>query len=372
MINNTKDLRRLSIEDANRILSHHNNFKEILDFRDAFTNWKQSTENENNNLVMSPQNLHRVCNPVSLKDFLFESAKGRMLCGIFNKEKEIDSLQKKSLIRLTVDYILRNIPGFPNDLPHDREYKTAANQLISAFPNVFTSDELLGVKYNNEEEGVERTRGKMQQRVYDMVKYSKKKERRMGGTDQYDNLVPENTADTQETLEKSANNVTDDSELNEEDEIDMVCNVDEEDPLKLSLNFVKTQKGPEVKVLSEWKNCFSIRKDMVFEEFPALSLSFGYKLILSDFEEIYPGKVIEFRVQFNAMKKKSMHKYNLEITDKVGRERIIFLESASDEKVQNLLYFSILPFLFPPKATKATNMKRTSVSGAADLFILSC
>lgn len=92
-------------------------------------------------------------------------------------------------------------------------------------------------------------------------------------------------------------------------------------------------------------------------------------MILYDFDKLYPGKSDDFKKNFENYKQKMMRQFNVEISNKIGRERIKYLEGDVDSNTENLLYLSLLPFLFKPKAKKSTNMKKPTILGAADMFI---
>lgn len=80
-------------------------------------------------------------------------------------------------------------------------------------------------------------------------------------------------------------------------------------------------------IIENWKGCFQIREKLrkgfkiSFGEFPSLRTPLGEKLILMDFEMMYPGKVEEFPDQFNAFKLKIKQKFDRDITQRRGGKK---------------------------------------------------
>lgn len=343
------------MEDVNKICSSHDNFREILDLRDNFNKWKSGLEE--NNSIEAPDSFifdRRVEEGIiiNFKKHFNESLKGRLLYGKFTQTNVLDELQKKFVIREATECLLKAIPDFPSSFPSLREVKMIAKQVMSLFPEMFTFLQLTGVELDNNGKETNVARGKIRQRVYDVAKELKKK--RTG----------ESVSSTTD-MDEDPLSIDEHTEVNNESNDDLNINAE----LEQCFNFVKSNKGPEARIMTDWMKSYSIRKNYKFDDIPALRQSFGYKMLLYDFEEMYPNKIDGFKFEFEYLKKKMKYQFDREITDKIGKERILALESTNDTKIQNFLYLAILPFLFPPKATKLTNMKRFSVAKAADFFI---
>lgn len=64
-----------------------------------------------------------------------------------------------------------------------------------------------------------------------------------------------------------------------------------------------------------------------------------------------------------------MMQFNSEISDKYEKELLSYFDKNLNEKTKNLLHLMLLTFLFKPKATRRTQMKKPTVCGMSKNFI---
>lgn len=338
----TEDFQRITMEDLNRIVAGHMDFVEVCDLRDYFQTWKTNKSNpvpssstgiedstETVSLLTKTKNLpakiqfgrnveepHR-----DFGEYMKKTLLNRILLDKFGETKQLTSNQKASVIRTAAEYILLNVSSFPTDFPRKTEYIHAANQVQLVFPGAFSDQELLGsVKIDEQGKVDGRSRGKLAQRIYDISKHMKDKNKRKQDGKGSDNQLSENGAneieDDEDVVEFEAL-ATDSDDDEDELEVDVVA--------QQALDFVKTSKGPESKILTEWEKSVTLRKTLDFSDFPALNTTFGHKLITWDFNFAYPGKIQEFREQFELLKNKMMCQFNQEVSDSIGKEMLFKL-----------------------------------------------
>lgn len=292
-------------------------------------------------------------------DYLRETVNGRLILQKHSKNPKdlLSSLEKQFILRRAVDFMLLKIDNFPKEFPRESEYISMWQKIDNIFEGVFSEAEVLGKKLlNSEGKRISSTRGKMQQRVYDVSKQLK-----AGGEPKQkkrkNDVIPKLV-----TLEE---NVGVDDGLNNDVQIEALEAGKE--TIQKSMDFIRKNKGPEQKVLEAWKETFALRRGYGFDEFPALRMRFGYKLVVFDFEEIYPDKIETFKTSFKNVKKKLLIQYNTEITDKYGKELLKYLDknNGASETVENLLHLMLSPFLFKHNVSK----KRITVAERAKYFI---
>lgn len=383
-IQDVSALRNLSNEKFKEIIESHGDLMEILNLKECIDKWKQTNienveiidvsiqedfnvsiqevlddsiqEEENNeetpkctsSISLKRKARSSALSFMSFKEYFMKDFNGRVIDAKFKKDSLLSWEQRGHVTRSACEYLLLDVPGFPLDKPRNSEYKPVAEEIMSMFPGLFTMDNLCGSKQKLPNGRTSYVRGRLQQRIYDHAKLEKARRKTL------ENLQENPMKET----------VVVDEALNESDPLDV------EEQLNQDMQFLKNNSGPESKVLEIWKSTFSKRKDnMQLDEYPSLQLSFAPSMVFYDFEKLFPGKCDDFKLNFERYKKNMMRQFNTQIKDKIGKERIKYLEMNPDSKSENLLYLSLLPFLFKPTASKATKMKRTSCIGMSDMFI---
>lgn len=377
----TADFQRINIDDLNKIIASHTDFVEICDLRDCFIKWKSekiaaapssssfediaesdSLRAKSTDFPARVQFARNIEEPYKdFSEYMKKSLMSRIVLAKLKETNLLTSSQKALVIREAAEFILLNVQSFPQEFPRKSEYMYVAKQVQSLFAGVFSDSDLLGSQVKDDKgKIVSQKRGKLSQRIYDIKKLMDKKKKQKKG----DSLVNESCADgiyqqvqygTTEDLENE-----DPTSASEEEEVSTEASN--------ALEFVKTHKGPESKILTEWKKSAVLRKIQDFDDFPSLKTSFGHKLIKWDFDNRYPGKSEDFRKQFESLKPKMLYQFNLEITDSIGQELLSVLGSNKNKIIENFLYLSLLPYLFQPVATRRNNMKKRSVNTSANFF----
>lgn len=351
------DFERLDIYDVNQIISkHEDDYTDILNFRDKFISWKnERTQPRSSSSIEFSQTIGSSRN--TLKQYLRANLNGRMLLGKAPLCEMLSSLEKQVVVRQTADFILLSVPAFPKEFPRDSDYVFAWDQVNEIFPGKFRKSEMVGSKeFDENGKLLASSRGKLRQRIYDVARSIK---------DPREKKTREKTAKRKNTDESDvSDNIEDDGSIRDsEDESE----VDQE--AQESLNFLKKNKGPESKVMDAWEKTVDLRKKCQIEDFPFIKMPFAHKMLLFDFDLKYPGKTDEFKRNFSEMKLAMKTQYDMEITQKYGKELLLYLDKKPAEKTENLLYLMLLPFLFKPKTTTKNNMKRTTALGIAHNFI---
>lgn len=356
-------LRGLTNEKFKAIIQNHPDLMEILDLKEKIDVWRQTLARIDENNNESRNVLNQSTGSITLKRkeqnnvyinfsaYFLKDFNGRIISENFKIEPLLSNQQKYHIVRSAGEYLLLDITDFPKEFPRESEYKAVAEEVILQFPGIFSLKDLIGFKKKCEGGSTSYSRGKLQQRLYDVAKLLKKKTAKLQEVKAKDNY-------------KGESNVA--VALSENDQQNDPLNLEE---VENALDFLKNNSGPESKIMDFWKITFNKRREMKFDNFPALKLSFGPSMILYDFDKLYPGRVDDFKQNFENYKEKMMRQFNVEISNKIGRERIKYLEGDVDSNTENLLYLALLPFLFKPIAKKSTNMKKPTIMGAADMFI---
>lgn len=357
-ITSLSDFEKLTIDDLNRIVSSHRNFQDIIKLREKFDSLKKAR-------CVPTSSIEAVQNQFS--DYLRATVNGRIILQKHNSEPKdlLTSLEKQFILRRAVDFMLLKVENFPKEFPRESEYTSMWQKIDTAFEGVFTKSELLGKKLLTAEgKTISSTRGKMQQRVYDVSKHLKA-DGQPKQKKKKDEATPQLSVESDENVEDDTN-LNDFDNLKKGDDMQQIEKNKKEDAANKLLDFLRKNKGPEEKVLEAWKITFLLRRGYVFEDFPALKMRFGYKLICFDFKQRHGDKIEEFKVGFKDIKKSLLIQYNTEVTDKYGKELLKFLsQNLGSETVDDLLHLMLLPFLF-----KHSNSKnRISVAERSKYFI---
>lgn len=383
---------RITLDDLNKIISDHDKILEVCDLREFFQKWKaeqlvstapsiaSSVEVFSDHDSSSAKNIEvpakiRFTRNIQdsrgdFREYMTKSLMSRLILAKFEDVRCLTSTQKSLVIREAVEFMVLGVPGFPRDFPRSSEYEYTEQQIQNVFGGVFSKEELLGYKkFDENGSKISEYKGKLKTRVYDVSKILNRKSK-----------------DKTKNKDKGNEKGTDQEEIEDVDEhalndgLSEVCNEEDNEQLLQkeltpenievieALDFVRKHKGPESKVFEQWKKCSSLRKDQTFNEFPALKSTFGKKLIMWDFNDVYPGKVEEFMEQLEKSKKKLLIQFDSEISDPLGRELLTFLEKEKNIKAENFLYLALIPFLFSPISTKRNKMVRRSVSTSANFF----
>lgn len=359
-INSLDNLKKISREDFKEFLKYHNSVIEVIDLSDKIEDWKRVLQEKSSSLEnqsipgTSSSLMGRKRTTRELLDFnqyFCQNLSGRLILKKFESKLSLAGNQKIAVIQRAAEFLILNIPNFPKEYPRDSEYESVANEIIELFPGVFSKSSLIGEKIKKDDKTYY-TRGKLRQRLYDIKKnMNKQKQREI------------ESADT--SMDGTEIEDIPDENIENEDPLDINNN---EEELFQKLKFLSENNGPEVKIREYWDLTYDLRQDMSFEDFPSLKLSYGVSMVLDDFTRKYFGKCEDFRQNFERLKPKMKTQFDMEISNKIGREKLNIIDSNVDRNLENLLYLSLLPFLFKPK-TLNNIKKRPSIVSAADMFI---
>ncbi|XP_037727820.1 uncharacterized protein LOC119558375 [Drosophila subpulchrella] len=145
--------------------------------------------------------------------------------------------------------------------------------------------------------------------------------------------------------------------------------------VELDLQWLKYNIEPLESVLRCWNSTFDWRSNFlksdanlldVFEEFPILTQSFGFKLIENDFEALYPASFNNFSQKWDEFKSKIVPLLREKVKEQQGKILLKSLESNGEDIQTTLIWLAIHSVLVPTSRTKADGDSKTFKHTIAD------
>lgn len=265
-INTIEDLKEINNEKFKIIIENHPDLMEIINLKDKIDLWKRAQVNhiENDSNQNSPKRSGTITLKrkqmskvyVSFSEYFKKDFNGRIIAENHKIEPLLSNQQKHHIVQSAGEYLLLlRITDFPKEFPRESEYKAVAEEVIQQFPGIFSLDDLIGFKKKSESGSTSYTRGKLQQRLYDVAKLLRKKKARLEEAAAQAKAAQAN--DDCDVEVNIASCVEDDDFLQEDP-----LHIEEEN--KKALEFLKNNSGLETKVMELWKITLHLRREMLF------------------------------------------------------------------------------------------------------------